>query len=1257
MIMTLNDAHRKIALSLLILVFALQFKAFSSPPNQYTIGLSTQQFDASAVPPGSIIFINSGTRSYLGIKNIRGTVSQPIIIKSSGGKVIISTDYGYGMRIQNSSHFIIDGKQGPFEYNIYINKLGKGQGISLEARSTDFVVRGLEINGPGFAGIMAKSDPYCTNTVTAENFIMQNCVFENNYIHDTGNGEGMYIGYTFPTKALSPCGTVVNSHRCKNITIQNNLVERTGADGLQVSQCTSGLILQNNLVLNYGVNPFGNYQNSGLSIGAGNYGIIRNNYIVTSDAGGNGISIIGSDDLDVVNNIIVHKGGIGIYADEQHTSYPATPGGKGMYIDNNTIIGKTGCNEDAIQLRTQLVTNTVRNNVIVNPASKYVIKYSADVPIVENTNRKVVNTSTLGFNDAVANDFKLQSNSILVNAGTVINTTTTDYAGMPRPVGSSYDIGAYEYQGSSGNSLPSINSGNDQSVALPQNSLQLTGIASDVDGNISGWLWIKQSGPSATLSGTTSNQLSISNLVEGVYVFRCTVTDNLGGQSWDETTVTVTAGNLAPTAILTTSAFSGSLLINSPLTLTAEATDVDGTISKVAFMNGNTLLVEDFSSPFTYTTSPQTAGLQSYHVIATDNKGTQTISANKQVTIVTGVSCLGSGTILREQWNNLSGSSLSGQNLDALIPTSSSLLTEISIISNVGDNYASRMRGYICAPLSGNYTFWIAGDDNCELWLSTDGSSANKQKIATVIGWSNIGEYTKYSGQQSALINLTAGQNYYIEVLQKEATGEDHVSVGWRLPEGTLERPISSNRISAYVNQVPVAQTGSEITLTLPEDSVVLYSSSYDIDGSILNYSWTKQQGNGTIKGNSNGSTLSVKNLGVGAHIYRLTVTDNSGAQHFVDQKITVKTANLAPISNAGINQTLTLPQNSITLNGFGSDQDGSIVDYLWTQINGPAATMQQVYTPNLELSNLVTGSYTFRLMAMDNMGLTSTDDAVVTVLPGIKTVVYRVNCGGPILADLPIDWAADDNLVNSVNLDTLLPSQVSISKDFAGVNTTGAPDEMLTDFRYDNSGKTLRYNFPVNNGDYQIRLFFAENRGSLTSRSKARLFSIELEELVVLENLDIYDEAGNDALEKEFNLIIIDGMINLILHPIKNSPSISGIEISSTSALNGNKNLNNTNNTTSGLNNNVSKQSSLKAYPNPFTDQITVEIETIDNEDITYLIVDLSGRVIEEKIVKVNENNNSYQFDISNKNLAAGMYFIKALQGENSYIKKVIKN
>jgi uncharacterized repeat protein (TIGR01451 family) len=187
----------------------------------------------------------------------------------------------------------------------------------------------------------------------------------------------------------------------------------------------------------------------------------------------------------------------------------------------------------------------------------------------------------------------------------------------------------------------------------------------------------------------------------------------------------------------------------------------------------------------------------------------QNVERSFWVNVTPPSNCVGTGTISYERWTGVSGTSVS-QIPIANTPNQTGALSLFEIPVNSADNYGTRVRGYVCPPLTGQYRFWIASDDNSQLWLSTNSDPANKQLIASVADWTNSQEWTKFASQQSALISLTAGQQYYIEALQKEGTGGDNLAVGWQLPGGTLERPIPGFRL------LPFGQTLQNQTITFP---------------------------------------------------------------------------------------------------------------------------------------------------------------------------------------------------------------------------------------------------------------------------------------------------------------------------------------------------------------------------------------------------------------------------------------------------------
>lgn len=146
------------------------------------------------------------------------------------------------------------------------------------------------------------------------------------------------------------------------------------------------------------------------------------------------------------------------------------------------------------------------------------------------------------------------------------------------------------------------------------------------------------------------------------------------------------------------------------------------------------------------------------------------------------------GNVIHEYWLNVAGGAVGSIPLNS--PTSgTATLTSLETPSNWADNYGSRIRGYITAPQTGSYTFWIASDDNGELWLSPNDQPAGKTRIAFVGDWTGSREWGKFASQKSSGISLNAGQTYYFEVLQKDGGGGDNLAVGWSKPGQSTGSP------------------------------------------------------------------------------------------------------------------------------------------------------------------------------------------------------------------------------------------------------------------------------------------------------------------------------------------------------------------------------------------------------------------------------------------------------------------------------------
>src|ERR1051325_709115 len=110
-------------------------------------------------------------------------------------------------------------------------------------------------------------------------------------------------------------------------------------------------------------------------------------------------------------------------------------------------------------------------------------------------------------------------------------------------------------------------------------------------------------------------------------------------------------------------------------------------------------------------------------------------------------------------------------------------------------SFGTWARGFLEAPQTGSYTFWIASDDDGQFSLSTDATEAHLTAICTNSGAVGQFQYNVKPAQQSAPISLVAGQKYYFEMLHSQGVGGEHCEVSWRLPDGTSENVISSNHL------------------------------------------------------------------------------------------------------------------------------------------------------------------------------------------------------------------------------------------------------------------------------------------------------------------------------------------------------------------------------------------------------------------------------------------------------------------------------
>src|SRR5258706_2669122 len=186
----------------------------------------------------------------------------------------------------------------------------------------------------------------------------------------------------------------------------------------------------------------------------------------------------------------------------------------------------------------------------------------------------------------------------------------------------------------------------------------------------------------------------------------------------------------------------------------------------------------------------------------------------------------------------------------------------------------------------------------------------------------------------------------------------------------------------------PVAKAGADQSITLPTDSVTLDGSASTDDKKISRYQWLKSSGPVSLNiVNASAIKTVVKNLVQGVYQFELKVTDDHGLSEKDTVMINVEpagTPNRPPVANAGVDQTINLPNNRVSLDGSGStDPDGTVTSYAWTKINGPNQyTIVNAAAVFTAVNNLSAGIYSFRLFVTDSKGATDDDTMMVNVNP-----------------------------------------------------------------------------------------------------------------------------------------------------------------------------------------------------------------------------------------------------------------------------------
>jgi hypothetical protein len=695
------------------------------------------------------------------------------------------------------------------------------------------------------------------------------------------------------------------------------------------------------------------------------------------------------------------------------------------------------------------------------------------------------------------------------------------------------------------NQVPVSNAGADFSITLPSNAT-LNGTASkDVDGSIIKYEWKQVSGPSnATFQSANAATTTVTNLLKGSYTFELWIWDDKYMPASDQVVVTVNASsittdpaiNQAPDANAGNDA-SITLPVNSMTLNASGSSDADGSIIKYEWKQVSGPSTAIITSVNAVNSSVQNL-VQGTYIFALwiwDNKY---MPASDQVTIT-----VKPAAVVVNPSVNLEPLARAGSDATVTLP-----LNTYSLNGAASADPDGSIIKFEWKQVSGPSTASIALPNSA----------------ITTIGNLQQGKY---------IFKLWIWDNQYMP-----AADEVTITV--------LAAPVQV----PGVNQLPVAKAGADITVA-GSSATINGSASYDSDGSIIKYLWTKESGPTQFAiANANAATTTVSNLVLGTYIFRLTIWDNKYEPSFDRVVITVVAAatavvpaNLAPIAKAGNDISLTLPSNSININGSGTyDPDGSIIKYEWIYVSGPSQfNISNINISNPTINNLVAGTYVFRLTVWDNKYEPSSDQLMITVLPAttVSNILPVSNAG----SDISVAWPGNSTMLNG----------------------TGS---------YDADGNIIKYEWRKESGP----------AATIVSVNGASTAISGLVPGTYVFRLTIWDNKYQPAFDK-VTVTVGSGSGSANAMMITPMEELSIIE------------------------------QPLQAYPNPVINTVNLRMVNDDLGKVQMNIYDLSGKMVQSALYQKSAHIFQQQLQVST--LIKGVYFVELITaGTKKSVTKFVK-
>lgn len=274
-----------------------------------------------------------------------------------------------------------------------------------------------------------------------------------------------------------------------------------------------------------------------------------------------------------------------------------------------------------------------------------------------------------------------------------------------------------------------------------------------------------------------------------------------------------------------------------------------GTYSMIySWYKGGQLVSSNMGPNYSFLTTPadNNVGIYAIARVASTNFSSLTVTS-AVVTLTVNPGSLVYTNVLKREF--FAGASRADVEIGNVGPGVVGVVTNADSPGGLGDNYTERYSGYFIPPANDSYVFFVAADDDSDVYLSPDSNPANKQLIAQETEWNGTRNWLGTGGANSIIsqrrsdqwtnslgempytngFSLLAGQKYYLEVVHHNGGGGDNVAVTYlttneiALDSGAPANGTVSRMTAASNNIALVTFPGSTITWSLQPHSVTVY--------------------------------------------------------------------------------------------------------------------------------------------------------------------------------------------------------------------------------------------------------------------------------------------------------------------------------------------------------------------------------------------------------------------------------------------------